>query len=142
LAQGPQNIAGSIPESHTDFIYSILTEEFGAVGSILLISAFIYLLYAGIKVSLRHTDKFKRYMGISLSLLIALHAGVHICVASGAFPTKGITLPFISWGGSSLVAMSAAVGLILNLSRGDGEVALVHEVTSEGGDAVYVRAEP
>ncbi len=140
LGQGPQNVAGFVPEAETDFIYATLSEELGFAGSVLVIAAFAYILYAGFSIARRHTNRFRRYLGISLTLMIVIQAGVHICVSTGVFPTKGLTLPFLSLGGSSLVAMSAAIGLLLNLSRVPGEPVEIKEISGERGDTVYVRA--
>lgn len=140
LGEGPQNVAGFVPEAETDFIFATISEELGFVGAGLVVAAFAYILYAGVNISGRHTNRFRRYLGLGLTLLIVFQAGVHICVNTGVFPTKGLTLPFLSLGGSSLIAMSGAVGLLLNLSRTPGEVVEIKEVSGEKGDTVYVRA--
>lgn len=140
LGEGPQNVAGFVPEAETDFIYATLSEELGFVGSLLTVAAFAYILWAGVNIASRHTNRFRRYLGLGLTLLIVVQAGVHICVNTGVFPTKGLTLPFLSLGGSSLIAMSGAVGLLLNLSRTPGEPVEIKEFSGEKGDTVYVRA--
>lgn len=140
LGQGPQNIAGYVPEAETDFIFANISEELGLIGSGLVIAAFAYILYSGISIAMRHTNPFRKYLALSLTFMIVIQAGVHICVATGVFPTKGLTLPFISLGGSSLIAMGGAMGLLLNLSRPTGPAVSIKEVIPEkGGHTVYVR---
>lgn len=106
-----------LPQAHTDFIFSIIGEELGFIGIVLVIIGFAVLLIRSLRVSLRAPDLFGCYLVFGCVLLIALQAGINMAVAVGLFPTKGLTLPFISYGGTSLVTTLAAVGLILNVSR-------------------------
>ncbi len=107
-----------LPAAHTDFIFSIIGEELGLIGTISIIALFILFLWQGIKVSLRSTNSFIQLLSFGIVATITLSACVHIAVACGAVPTKGLPLPFISYGGSSLVFNMAAVGLLLNAARG------------------------
>ncbi len=106
-----------LPQAHTDFIFSIIGEELGFIGIALVIIAFAVLLIRSLKVSLRAPDLFGCYLVFGCTLLIALQAGINMAVAVGLFPTKGLTLPFISYGGTSLIATLSAVGIILNVSK-------------------------
>ncbi len=106
-----------LPQAHTDFIFSIIGEELGFIGIVLVIIGFAVLFVRSLKVSLRAPDLFGCYLVFGCILLIALQAGINMAVAVGLFPTKGLTLPFISYGGTSLIATLSAVGIILNVSK-------------------------
>jgi len=106
-----------LPQAHTDFIFSIIGEELGFIGIVLVLAGFGVLLVRSLKVSLRAPDLFGCYLVFGCVVLIALQAGINMAVAVGLFPTKGLTLPFISYGGTSLIATLSAVGVILNVSR-------------------------
>ncbi|MCP4188075.1 MAG: putative lipid II flippase FtsW [Gammaproteobacteria bacterium] len=119
-----------LPEAHTDFLFAIFAEEFGLVGTVLLIG--LYAIFAlrcfsiG-KMALIAQQAFGAYLAYGVGLLITLQAVINIGVNMGALPTKGLTLPFISYGGNSILSMSFAVGLVLRVYReyqlGDGESA-------------------
>ncbi|MGH7885513.1 MAG: putative lipid II flippase FtsW [Thermodesulfobacteriota bacterium] len=106
-----------LPQAHTDFIFSIIGEEFGFIGIIVVIMLFLIVLFRSIKISLRAPDSFSCYLVFGFVFLITLQAGINMGVAVGLLPTKGITLPFISYGGSSLISTFAAMGIILGISR-------------------------
>jgi len=106
-----------LPQAHTDFIFSIIGEELGFIGIVLVIIGFAVLLIRSLRVSLRAPDLFGCYLVFGCVMLITLQAGINMAVAVGLFPTKGLTLPFISYGGTSLVTTLSAVGIILNVSR-------------------------
>ncbi len=106
-----------LPQAHTDFIFSIIGEELGFIGVLLVILGFIVLLVRSLRISLRAPDLFGCYLVFGCVVLIALQAGMNMAVAVGLFPTKGLTLPFISYGGTSLITSLMAVGVILNVSR-------------------------
>jgi cell division protein FtsW len=117
-----------LPEAHTDFILAIIGEELGllATGGVLLL--FLALLACGLVISRRAPDPFGRLLSFALVMMVTLQAAINIGVVTGCLPTKGIALPFISYGGSSLVVTLAAVGILLNVSR-HGEGDLVDEHT-------------
>lgn len=106
-----------LPQAHTDFIFSIIGEELGFIGIALVIAGFAVLFIRSLRVSLRAPDLFGCYLVFGCVLLIAIQAGINMAVAVGLFPTKGLTLPFISYGGSSLIVCLSAIGIILNVSR-------------------------
>lgn len=106
-----------LPEIHTDFIFSILGEELGLIGASLVIVLFIFLFIRGIRITNRTDDIFAYYVSFGLSIMIALQALVNFFVVTGMVPTKGLPLPFISYGGSALLVNMMAVGVLLNISR-------------------------
>ncbi len=115
LGQGQQKLF-YLPEAHTDFIFSVIGEELGLVGILLVIALFCFLCYRGLRIALRAPDMFGRYLALGCTLLIGLEAALNMGVVMGILPTKGLALPFISYGGSSLVVSLVAVGILLNVS--------------------------
>ena len=107
-----------LPEPQTDFIFSIIVEEFGLLGVIIILGLFSFIFYRCIYISLKQIDLFKKYLVFGLSFGIILQALLNICVVTGIIPTTGITLPFISYGGSSLLISMISIGIILNVSKG------------------------
>ncbi len=110
-----------LPEAHNDFIFSVIGEELGFIGGVLLLAVFVFLLFRGFQISWgllkEKEDYFGFYLGIGLTLYLTLQAFFNMSVSLGLLPTKGMTLPFISYGGSALVMNLIAVGVILSLSR-------------------------
>ncbi|NIP30848.1 MAG: putative lipid II flippase FtsW [Candidatus Dadabacteria bacterium] len=106
-----------LPQAHTDFIFSIMAEEFGFIGVVFILLLFFLVLIRSIRISLRAPDSFSSYLVFGIIVLIIMQASINMGVAVGLFPTKGITLPFISYGGSSLISSLAAIGIILSISR-------------------------
>ena len=115
LGQGQQKLF-YLPEAHTDFIAAVLGEELGLIGVIALIMLFGIFAYRGITIASRAPDLFGRYLALGLTTLIAWQALANLGVVMGLLPTKGMVLPFISYGGSSLVVTLMAVGVLLNIS--------------------------
>jgi cell division protein FtsW len=105
-----------LPDSHTDFIFAILAEELGFLGVITVLSLFAVLIIRGLIISLRAQDTFGAYLAMGLTALIGLQAAINLAVVSGLMPTKGLSLPFLSYGGSSLLVNMIAVGILLNIS--------------------------
>jgi cell division protein FtsW len=105
-----------LPEAHTDFIFSILGEETGLVGVGLLVALYAVVLWRGVRASLAAGETFGTYLGLGITSIIAFQATVNMCVAMGLLPTKGLTLPFVSYGGTSLVVLMGAAGVLLSLS--------------------------
>lgn len=104
-----------LPMQHTDFIFSIIAEETGLVGATLLIMLYILFMYFGLRIAMHLTDQFSRLTMFGITILISLQAIINICVATGLAPTKGIGLPFVSYGNTALICQLVMVGLIINL---------------------------
>lgn len=106
-----------LPEAHTDFIFSVIGEELGLVGVLVVAALFLLLILCGIRIALQCQDPFGRNLAFGLSLLLGLEAFVNLAVCMGLLPTKGLALPFISYGGTSLVVCLVAIGILLNISH-------------------------
>ena len=109
-----------LPEPQTDFIFSIIAEEFGIVGAFIVIGLFILLLYRGINISLKAPDNFSKYLAFGMTFQIIFQATLNLMVVSGIVPVTGVTLPFLSYGGSSLLISMTSVGILLNISKNNG----------------------
>ncbi len=105
-----------LPDAHTDFIFSITAEELGFWGAVLVIVLVTALFVRGLELCLRAKDLYGSYLALGLVLLIGLQAGLNVAVVTGLMPTKGMSLPFLSYGGSSLLVNLIAVGMLLNIS--------------------------
>jgi cell division protein FtsW len=108
---------GFLPEHHTDFIFSVIGEELGLVASLLVVAAFVTILICGLFIAVRAPDPFGLFLGSGVTFLIGLQAAINIGVVTSALPNKGLSLPFISYGGSNLVLMLTCVGLLLSIAR-------------------------
>ena len=106
-----------LPEAHTDFIAAIVAEELGFLGFGALVLAFVVVVSRGVRAALRARDDFGVYLGVGLSMFIGIQAITNLAVVLGLLPTKGLTLPFLSSGGSSLLVNCCAAGILLNVSR-------------------------
>ena len=106
-----------LPEPQTDFIFSIISEEFGILGVIIICSLFFIIFLRSIKIALRQSDLFKKYLVFGLAFGIIIQAILNLCVVIGLIPVTGVTLPFLSYGGSSLLVSMASIGIILNISK-------------------------
>ncbi len=111
-----------IPEPHNDFIFSILAEELGFFGCILVIVLFAIFIWRGILVSMRANDLFGSSIAIGVTTMIAVQAIINIAVVTGTVPTTGMSLPFFSYGGTALLLLLANVGILLNISRSSSKV--------------------
>ncbi len=107
-----------LPEAHTDFIGAIIGEELGFVGMCALLLAYAFLIYRGVTIALRAADDYGTYVAFGISTLFSLQVLINLGVAMGVLPTKGLTLPLVSYGGSSLVLNLVALGVLLSISRG------------------------
>ncbi|WP_112180758.1 MULTISPECIES: stage V sporulation protein E [Paraliobacillus] len=110
-----------LPEPHNDFIFAILAEELGFIGALILISLFFMLFWRGTKIGLAAPDKFGMLLGLGITVMIALQVIINMSVVIGLIPVTGITLPFLSYGGSSLTLTLAAMGIIINVSKYSNE---------------------
>ena len=109
-----------LPEPHTDFIFSIIGEELGFVGAVLLLASFALLAWRGFRIARYSQDRFAYYGALGCTLMISIQALINVSVALCLLPTKGLPLPLVSYGGSSLIASLMAVGLLLNFSQQSG----------------------
>ncbi|BAM47719.1 stage V sporulation protein E [Amphibacillus xylanus] len=106
-----------LPEPHNDFIFSIIAEELGFIGATIILLLFLYLLWKGVQIGINAPDKFGSLLSIGIVLQVSLQVIINISVVIGLIPVTGITLPFLSYGGSSLTLTLAAMGIVLNISR-------------------------
>jgi cell division protein FtsW len=116
LGNGTQKLS-RLPEPHTDFIFAVIAEEVGLIGTIFMVIIFFLFFFRGLTVSINSIDGFGKLLAIGLSLMILVQAYINIGVVSGSLPTTGIPLPFISYGGSSLISSMISAGILLNISR-------------------------
>jgi cell division protein FtsW len=105
-----------LPDAHTDFIYSIIGEELGLIGTIVVLLVFVFILRRAVRTALRAPDSFGYVLALGTGLLVFMSAMINIAMTTGLIPTAGLPLPFISYGGSSLVASLAAIGILTNIS--------------------------
>jgi cell division protein FtsW len=112
-----------LPEAHTDYIMAIVGEELGLIGILCVASLFVILVWRGARAALHARDAFGCYLGFGITAMFGLQALVNIGVVLGALPTKGLPLPFVSFGGSTLVVDLFAMGILLNISRAAPEPA-------------------
>ena len=106
-----------LPEPQTDFIFSIISEEFGFLGVLIVCFFFFIIFYRSLKIAMSTSDLFGKYLVFGLSFGILIQATLNLCVVVGLIPVTGVTLPFLSYGGSSLLVSMASIGIILNVSR-------------------------
>jgi cell division protein FtsW len=116
LMEGKQKLF-YLPEPHTDFIFAVTAEELGLIGSLAVIILFAIFLWRGTRAALRTQDNFGRFLAVGITSMIVLQAFINISVVLGLMPTKGIPLPFVSYGGSSLFVTLACVGVLLNITK-------------------------
>jgi cell division protein FtsW len=127
-----------LPEAHTDFISAIIGEELGFVGILLLVAAFTLVVVRGLRAAYRAVDDYGTWLAVGITMFVGLQAFTNLAVAMGMLPTKGLVLPFISYGGSSLLVNCAAVGILLNVSR----LRVGNAVEEGASDAPRARAAP
>jgi cell division protein FtsW len=106
-----------LPEAHTDFIFAVLCEELGFIGGAIVLTLFAIYGWRGIRSAFKTTDEFGRFAALGITVMILSQTMINLGVVLGMMPTKGIPLPFISYGGSSLLVMLLATGVLLNISR-------------------------
>lgn len=116
LMEGKQKLF-YLPEPHTDFIFAVTSEELGLVGALFVVSLFAIFLWRGMRVSWRTNDLFGRYLAVGITSMVVLQAFINMSVVLGMMPTKGIPLPLVSYGGSSLFVTLACVGVLLNITK-------------------------
>jgi rod shape determining protein RodA len=114
--QGTQNALSFLPEEHTDFIFSVLAEEWGAVGSIVVLLLFLVLILWGLSIAHRCRDPFGNILAIGITALLAWQVMINVGMTMGLMPVVGVPLPLISYGGSSTLTVAICIGLLLNIS--------------------------
>jgi cell division protein FtsW len=116
LMEGKQKLF-YLPEPHTDFIFAVTAEELGLLGAMFVVTLFAIFLWRGMRASWRTDDVFGRYLAVGITSMVVLQAFINISVVLGMMPTKGIPLPLVSYGGSSLFVTLACVGVLLNITK-------------------------
>ncbi len=116
LMEGKQKLF-YLPEPHTDFIFAVTAEELGLLGSLIVVALFTVFLWRGVRVAARTRDMFGRFLAVGITSMIVVQAFINVSVVLGLMPTKGIPLPFVSYGGTSLLCALASVGVLLNISK-------------------------
>jgi cell division protein FtsW len=106
-----------LPEAHNDFIFAIIAEELGFLGSALFVLAYLFLIWRGVIIALRCSDSFGTLVGVGIIGMISVQAAINIGGVSGAIPLTGVTLPLISYGGSSMLVTLVSIGILLGISR-------------------------
>ncbi len=136
IGYGGQTLTGYLPEGHNDFILSVIGEQTGAVGVLVVVTLFAVIVVRGVGIALRARDDFGRFLAFGITLLLGLQAVINMMVAVSLIPTKGLTLPFVSHGGSSMLVSCFALGMLLAVSRdvNQGRLALLVPDADEPDD--------
>jgi cell division protein FtsW len=121
-----------LPAAHTDFVFSIIGEETGLVGTMIINLAFALLAVVGARIALKAANREPSFLALGLSFMICITALINMAVAVDLLPTKGITLPLVSYGGSSLLTNMIAVGILMNIARVSLEPERLDSVTPMG----------
>ena len=116
-----------LPEPHNDFIYSVISEELGFIGASIVLACFCVITWRGLRTSLSAPDRFGAFLALGLTTMVAFQAFFNISVVLGLLPTKGIPLPFVSYGGSSLIVNLLGMGILLNVSQ---QASSTHVITT------------
>ena len=106
-----------MPEPHNDFIFSIIGEEVGLIGCLFIIALFLIFIWRGVRVAMNAKDTYGKLLAMGITSIIAVQAIINIAVVTGSMPVTGVPMPFISYGGTSLVINLTAMGILLNISR-------------------------
>jgi cell division protein FtsW len=130
-----------LPEAHTDFVSAIIGEELGFLGILALCITYLVIVSHGVRAALRAEDEYGAYIAFGIAVLFGLQALINLAVAMAMLPTKGLTLPFVSYGGSSLLVSAAAMGILLNVSRAPSRNNRVLSVGPPAEASAFVAAE-
>ena len=129
-----------LPEAYGDFIFAILGEEMGFIGSVIILSLYLILFVAGILIAKKAKDRFGQLLAFGITFSITIYAFVNVAVTTGLFPTTGLPLPFISYGGTSIIFLSISVGILINIaimnSKREKELQMNTEKMIKPGDLV------
>jgi rod shape determining protein RodA len=115
--QGTQTHLEFIPERTTDFIFAAFSEEFGLAGNLLLLSAFLFLIFRGLAIALEAPTLFARLLAGSVTMIFFTYAFVNMGMVSGILPVVGVPLPFISYGGTAMVTLGLALGILMSIAN-------------------------
>jgi cell division protein FtsW len=121
-----------LPEAHTDFVSAIIGEELGFIGILALAASYLVIVSRGVKIALDAADDYGSFLGFGIATMFGVQALTNLAVAMAIFPTKGLTLPFLSYGGSSLLVNAVAVGILLSISRPRTALAAPTEIVPKG----------
>lgn len=122
---GEGTVKRILPESHTDFVFAVAAEEFGIVLCLVLVALFAFIVIRALSRAMRNEDPFTRFAAAGLAILFGLQAAINLAVNLHLMPAKGMTLPFLSYGGSSLIAMAYGMGMLLALTREQPRAAMM-----------------
>jgi cell division protein FtsW len=136
LGQGEQKLF-YLPEPHTDFVFSILGEEIGFIGLVVVLAIFGFIIYRGMRIAMRANDRMGQVMAFGFSFVLAMYVVLHAFVNAGLAPTTGVPLPFLSYGGMSLVFTMISLGILVNISGQTGEGAVAAKSVSRHGEAAF-----
>jgi rod shape determining protein RodA len=114
--EGTQNVLSFLPEQHTDFIFSVLAEEWGFIGTTFLLFLFFMLIFWGLKIAHRSKDPFGTMLAFGITSMIFFQVMINIGMVMGLMPVVGVPLPLISYGGSSMITIMVSIGLLINIS--------------------------
>jgi cell division protein FtsW len=119
LGQGPGEgtVKRLLPESHTDFVFAVAAEEFGIALCLALVALFAFVVFRALARAMRNEDPFTRFAGAGLAILFGTQSAINMAVNLHLIPAKGMTLPFISYGGSSMISLAYGMGMLLALTR-------------------------
>ena len=115
--QGTQTHLDFVPERTTDFIFASFAEEFGFVGVLVLLVAFLFLIYRGLRIAMEAPTLFSRLLAGALTMIYFVYAFVNMGMVSGILPVVGVPLPFISYGGTAMVTLGASLGMLMSIAR-------------------------
>jgi cell division protein FtsW len=133
---GEGTVKRILPESHTDFVFAVAAEEFGIALCLLVVVLFAFIVLRALRYAITNGDAFARFAAAGLAMLFGLQSAINMAVNLHLMPAKGMTLPFISYGGSSMISLAYAMGMLLALTRGRPRAEiLAHEERSRAGGA-------
>ena len=133
LTNGTQGQGDYLPVQTTDFVFAVLAEELGFIGATIIVACFCVIAWRGLRTSLRAPDRFGAFLALGLTTMVAFQAFFNVSVVLGILPTKGIPLPFVSYGGSSLLINLIGIGMLLNVCQ--------HASAAHGGTTTFPTAD-
>jgi cell division protein FtsW len=125
MGPGEGTVKRLLPESHTDFVFAVAAEEFGVALCLVLVSLFAFIVIRALIRAMRNDDPFPRFAAAGLTMLFATQSAINMSVNLHLIPAKGMTLPFISYGGSSMISLAYAMGMLLALTREQPRAAML-----------------